>query len=120
MSAKYTVGYKKPPTGSRFKKGQSGNPRGKVSGTRSFKTELAEELSETVQVTESGEQRTYSKRRLILKSLVAKAIKGDVRAAMAAIKLQVDGLDQAELSVGDLDEADRAVLEDFLTRHANK
>ena len=30
----YVVGYKKPPQHTRFQKGQSGNPRGKVKGRK--------------------------------------------------------------------------------------
>lgn len=117
MSKDYKVGYGKPPLGSRFKKGQSGNPRGKQKGTRSLEVELAEELTEKVRVTENGKLKTYSKGRLILKSLVAKAIKGDVRAALAAIKLQLDRPEQVDLNADELNEADRAILDDFLRRH---
>ena len=120
MSKDYKVGYGRPPLGSRFRKGQSGNPRGKQKGTRSLDAELAEELSETVKVTENGKQKTYSKRRLILKALVARAIKGDVRAALAAIKLQLDHPEQGGVEAPDLSETDRAILEDFLRRHGTE
>jgi len=36
MSNDYEVGYKKPPKQGRFKKGQSGNPRGRPSGTKNL------------------------------------------------------------------------------------
>lgn len=120
MSRDYKVGYGKPPEGSRFQKGQSGNPRGKEKGARSLDAELSEELGETVKVTENGKLKTYSKRRLILKALVAKAIKGDVRAALAAIKLQIEHPEQNDLKTSELSESDRAILEDFLRRHSDE
>ena len=36
----YKVGYKKPPLHSRFKKGQSGNPRGRPRGAKNFSSVL--------------------------------------------------------------------------------
>jgi hypothetical protein len=120
MGKDYKVGYGKPPEGSRFKKGQSGNPRGKQKGVRSLDAELSDELRETVRVSENGRRKTYSKRRLIIKSLVARAIKGDVRAAMAAIKLQLDHPEQDDRRTSDLSDTDRTILEDFLRRHGEE
>ena len=37
MSANYEIGYKKPPKHSKFKKGQSGNPKGRPKGSKSLK-----------------------------------------------------------------------------------
>lgn len=120
MSKTYKVGYKKPPVGSQFKKGQSGNPRGKQKGVRSLDVELAEELSERVSVTENGKRKSYSKGRLLLKSLVAKGIKGDVRAAMAAIKLQLDHPQTAAANVEEMSDTDRSILADFLRRNGQE
>ena len=52
----YTVGYKKPPAKTQFKKGHSGNERGKVAGRKNLKTEIMEELSIRIIVTENGKQ----------------------------------------------------------------
>jgi len=78
---KYEVGYGKPPEATRFQKGRSGNPAGKPKGARSVKADLEDELKEEVEITEGGRTVKLRKQRLLLKSLVTRAIKGDVRAA---------------------------------------
>lgn len=85
MSDDDKVGYGRPPKKSRFQPGQSGNPKGRPKGTKDLKTDLAEELLETIQVTEGGRKRAISKQRAMVKSLMARAVQGDVRAAIAVI-----------------------------------
>ena len=71
---------KRPPVHTRFQKGQSGNPKGRPKGTKNFKTDLQEELNERVTVTINGRTKKISKQRLFMKTVFAKAIKGDARA----------------------------------------
>lgn len=87
MSDKYEVGYRKPPKHTRFKKGQSGNPKGRTKGTKNLKTDLAEELAERITVTEGGAPRAISKQRALIKSLTAKGINGDVRAGNLIVSI---------------------------------
>jgi hypothetical protein len=83
----YEVGYRKPPKHTQFRKGQSGNPRGRPRGTRNLATDLSAELSEIVRVREDGSSRHISKQRALIKSLMAKALKGDARAAATVLAL---------------------------------
>ena len=77
------VGYGKPPKATRFKKGQSGNPKGRSKGAKNFSTELEEELQETIPIRENGRLKKVSKQRAMLKSLSSLAVQGNVRAATA-------------------------------------
>src|SRR5215831_6348147 len=79
----YKVGYGKPPKATQFKPGRSGNPKGRPRGRLNLATDLAEELSERITVREDGHARRVSKQRALIKSLMAKALQGDVRATTA-------------------------------------
>jgi Family of unknown function (DUF5681) len=73
------VGYKQPPTHLQFQPGQSGNPNGRPKGTRNFKSDLRDELSETISFREGNREVSISKQRALIKRLVASAIDGDAR-----------------------------------------
>jgi hypothetical protein len=75
-----SIGYKRPPKDRQFQPGQSGNPNGRPKGTRNFKTDLRDELSEMISFREGGREVTISKQRALIKRLVASAIEGDGRA----------------------------------------
>lgn len=75
----YEVGYGKPPKNSRFKKGQSGNPKGRRKRVKNFKTELQQVLSSRVTVTADGKPKSVSTVEAALMRLREKALKGDPR-----------------------------------------
>lgn len=114
------VGNKRPPRHSRFKKGQSGNPRGRPKGSLNLKTDLLAELAEVIVVTEGGTQRKITKQRAFVKSTIAKAIKGDGRAAAALIGMIAklvppEAQEPEQRAVG---EDDQAIIDAFLRRQA--
>jgi hypothetical protein len=83
----YKVGYGRPPKSKQFKKGTSGNPSGRPRGSLNLATDLASELTERITVREDGHSRKVSKQRALIKSLMAKALSGDVRAMLAIFAL---------------------------------
>jgi hypothetical protein len=87
MTRASDVGYRKPPEATRFKPGTSGNPKGRPKGTFSLATDLSAELGEQITVREGGRPRRISKQRALVKSRMAKALQGDVRATTAVLAL---------------------------------
>jgi hypothetical protein len=87
MAGEYDVGYRRPPKATRFKPGRSGNPRGRPKGSPNLATDLAAELGQQITVREGGQARRVSKQRALIKSLTAKALRGDVRATTALLAL---------------------------------
>jgi hypothetical protein len=86
----YEVGYGKPPRHTRFKAGQSGNPRGRPSGSKNLTTVLSEALNEFVIVAENGGRRKISKRQAIIKQLVNQSAKADLRATKILLDILQD------------------------------
>lgn len=83
----YEIGYGKPPTSTRFKKGRSGNPNGRPKGVRNFSTDLDDVLSGKVTVTKNGKPMKVSSQSATLMRLREKALSGDLRAMALLISL---------------------------------
>jgi|307.fasta_scaffold696174_1 hypothetical protein len=86
----YEVGYGKPPSHTRFKKGQSGNPRGRPCGSKNLKTLLSEALNEPVIITENGRRRKITKREAIVREVVNCSATPDWRAVKIVFDLLRD------------------------------
>lgn len=111
------IGYGRPPVASRFKPGQSGNPKGRPKGTLNLKTDLRNELSEKIQIREGQRSLKVSKQRAMLKALVAEALKGDARAANVVLTLVGKLFEPAAAEeIPALTTDDQAILERFLAR----
>jgi hypothetical protein len=87
------TGYGKPPLATRFRKGQSGNPRGRPRGARDMRNILKDALNGKVPVSDAGRRRTMTRKELLVHKLIAKAAAGDMRALLAlmAIMERQDG-----------------------------
>ncbi len=118
MSNEHAIGYKKPPRKAQFRKGKSGNPKGRPKGSRNLKTDLEAELAETIQVSEGGTRKAISKQRAMLKGLTARALQGDTRAANTVLGLVQKLLDDEEPDTGpeELAAEDRAILNAYEQR----
>src|SRR5271157_5696234 len=113
------VGYRSPPEATRFKKGVSGNPRGRPKGSLNVATVLTRTLREKVAINENGRRRTVTKLEAALKQLVDKAAAGDLRALRHLTALAHDAEAQQNLrdsQLQDLSESDRDVMQGILRR----
>ena len=73
-------GYGKPPLHTRFKPGQSGNPRGRPKGSLNFTTDLKTVLLAPVALNDGGKQRRVTTQKAALLRLREKGLKGNIRA----------------------------------------
>ena len=114
------VGYGRPPEGTRFKKGSSGNPKGRPKGSLNVAALLIKTLRERVVINENGRRKTVSKFEAAFKQLANKAASGDLRALRMLIdsardaeaKQDTGGREQSPV-LGDLDQA---VIEGIMKR----
>lgn len=117
----YEVGYGRPPKHTQFKKGQSGNPKGRKKGARGLKTDLRAELGQRVEITENGKQVKLTKQQLMVKQLAAKAVKGDIRAISKLADLAIALLgpeDVVQKPEATLPSEDSAIIDEFIKRKA--
>lgn len=109
----YSVGYGKPPKQTRFKPGQSGNPKGRPKCARGIAAEWEEEARQLVSVTENGRTLKISKQKAVIKSTFAKAIKGDAKSVQIILNNCGSFRSQGALSGDELDALDKAILEAY-------
>jgi uncharacterized protein DUF5681 len=90
----YAANYRKPPVHTRFKKGQSGNPRGRPA--KNLPALLAAALNEKMTVTENGKRRQITKREAVIAQLVNKSASAELRATKMLIDMLRDIEKKAE------------------------
>jgi hypothetical protein len=85
----YEVGRGKPPVSTRWKPGQSGNPNGrrKKQGAANVAA-INDAFSERVTVTINGKAKTMTKKELVVEQMIAKILKGDLKALRRILKLR--------------------------------
>jgi len=112
------VGYKRPPVKTQFKKGASGNPKGRPKGVRNFRTDVKETLAQPVQVTEAGRSRSISTQRAGLERLRQKALQGDDRALDKLLQLAERHAeeDTAAAAEGKIADHELEILADYTAR----
>jgi len=83
----YEVGFGKPPAASRFRPGQSGNPKGRPKQHRNLRTELEATLAQMVTIRVGDHTRKVTKLTALTQSVANSALKGDAKALSALIVL---------------------------------
>ena len=113
------VGYSNPPEHTRFKTGQSGNPRGRPKGALNLATVLARTLREKVTIDENGKRKTVTKLEAAIKQLTNKAASGELRAVQllaALVRSAEERSIQTATPSPSLDENDQKVVIGILKR----
>ena len=115
----YEVGFGKTPKASRFKPGQSGNPKGRPKASNNFTTDLQSLLAAPVKVKRDGKLQIVSSQKAVLLRLVDKALaKGDFRALKKLLELAQTFNDDVSLEAesAPLSETDLDICEGIIVR----
>jgi Family of unknown function (DUF5681) len=115
----YEVGYGRPPLHTRFKKGASGNPKGRPHGSRNPGTLLKGALEELVVINENGQRKRITKLEAIFKQLVNKAAAGEPRSIqllLASLRLLGEHPETTQSDTQPVDEADQQVMHQICER----
>jgi hypothetical protein len=112
------VGYRRPPKEHCWKKGQSGNPKGRPPGHRNLAAALTAILHERVSLPVEGAERKMTKLEAVTRQLVDRALGGDPRLINALLAEIHKNEAQAERDASGqpLGDVDREVLEALFVR----
>lgn len=108
------VGYRKPPKKTQFKKGQSGNPRGRPKGS-GVRSSVEKVLAQTVPITIDGVRRRVPITEAMTMQLAQRALGGDATATRDFLKIasqvtearrEVDAKQPLEVIITDFDDVD--------------
>ena len=111
------VGYGRPPMMTRFRPGQSGNPRGRPKGARNLQHGSSRRLSERVAINENGRRRRITKFEATVKQLVNRAASGEARATQLLLALvQANEARPAQQDASRLGDADSIVMAELTRR----
>ncbi|TIP29595.1 MAG: hypothetical protein E5X67_06010 [Mesorhizobium sp.] len=107
--ADYPIGYGKPPAETRFRKGMSGNPKGRPKGKKNMNTIIRDTLFGPIQIQQHGKTTTVTAFEAILLKMRNNALSGDFRSAVQALQLasrsiDLDEANQADKEVNPLDQ----------------
>lgn len=116
----YDVGFCKTPKHSRFKPGQSGNPKGRPKAAKGLKTITRELLTEKVSVRTAKGETKISRIQAVFLKLHEQAMKGNPRALAELLRLYSLAVPDSapvsgETSFAELGAADLQIIEELKT-----
>lgn len=108
----YKVGYGKPPKRHQFKKGVSGNPRGRKKKDTTIRSIMRKIITETVTAKTPDGEKSMVALEFVLRSMLSRAAKGDNRATdkVIALTLAAFGIGEPDDIKRDLSNEDRELL----------
>ena len=114
----YEIGYGRPPKTKQFRKGQSGNPKGRPRGSKNMYSVFLGVASRKVTITEAGRTRTVPLIEAIFTQMATGAAKGDRHSRRDFLQCLsvIEAKAGTEESVKNPIERDKAVLEAFKAR----
>jgi hypothetical protein len=110
-------GYGKPPKKHQFKKGVSGNPRGRPKGKKSFAALFKKLENEKITIQINGKTEKLTIEQAILKRVMIDSVVGKSSSARLYVEMKQTILampDIAGMSASERNKQDQAILESFL------
>jgi hypothetical protein len=114
----HEVGYGKPPRSTQFRKGTSGNPKGRPKGAKGVRTILDKMGRKRIKITTNGQTQVVTMLEAMVMQLINRAASGDLKAireALAAHRIFVEP-EQAPEAAADFRERDQALLKNLQRR----
>jgi hypothetical protein len=112
----YKVGKWRPPLPSRFKPGQSGNPKGRRKGSKNEGTLLTELLDgEKVTLRDNGKTRKITVREAIYRQATRDALKGDLKAMRFVLERDA-AVKAGEAGPGELSPEEKEIIDAHVKR----
>jgi Family of unknown function (DUF5681) len=110
------VGKGRPPVATRWKRGQSGNPKGRPKGSRNISAVLRDVIRQKIAVTENGRTRRIPALEVMLRRLANDAMRNDPRALKLLLTLvdRYSESPEAQVSLEEVLAEDQEILAQYL------
>ena len=121
--ADYELGYMKPPKSGQFKPGQSGNPKGRPSGSKNIYKLLDDIVNEKIHMTKNGKPVKISKKQAMLLQATNKAVQGDLKALQTLLPVMAEAdnkNDELAKAATAIRQDDIEILKQYLKENNNE